>query len=123
MIKAMLLVGLGGGVGSMFRYSISVLFNKFSTTLFPWPTFIVNVLGSFLMGLLISYFGRSLIVSPNLKLLLVAGFCGGFTTFSTFSIEGLNLLNSGNTTIAITYILGSIFFGLIAVWLGVTIGK
>jgi|SRR5690554_2622526 len=123
MIKAMLLVGLGGGVGSMFRYSISVLFNKFSTTLFPWPTFIVNVLGSFLMGLLISYFGRSLIVSPNLKLLLVAGFCGGFTTFSTFSIEGLNLLNSGNTTIAITYILGSVFFGLIAVWLGVTIGK
>ncbi|HTO39210.1 MAG TPA: fluoride efflux transporter CrcB [Brumimicrobium sp.] len=123
MIKAMLLVGLGGGVGSMFRYSISVLFNKFSTTLFPWPTFIVNVLGSFLMGLLISYFGRSLVVSPNLKLLLVAGFCGGFTTFSTFSIEGLNLLNSGNTTIALTYILGSVFFGLIAVWLGVTIGK
>lgn len=123
MIKAMLLVGLGGGVGSMFRYSISVLFNKFSTTLFPWPTFIVNVLGSFLMGLLISYFGRSFIVSPNLKLLLVVGFCGGFTTFSTFSIEGLNLLNSGNTTIAITYILGSVFFGLIAVWLGVTIGK
>lgn len=119
----MLLVGLGGGVGSMIRYSISVLFNKFSTTLFPWPTFIVNVLGSFLMGLLISYFGRSLIVSPNLKLLLVVGFCGGFTTFSTFSIEGLNLLNSGNTTIAITYILGSVFFGLIAVWLGVTIGK
>lgn len=119
----MLLVGLGGGIGSMLRYSFSVLFNKFSTTLFPWPTFIVNILGSFLIGLLFSFLSRNLITSPDLKLLLIAGFCGGFTTFSAFSIEGLTLLNDGNTSIALLYILGSVLFGLLAVWIGVTIGK
>lgn len=123
MLKTLLLVGFGGGIGSIFRFLISVLMNKYNHTVFPWATFIVNILGCLIIGLLIGYFDRQLISNPNLKFLFITGFCGGFTTFSTFSAENIGLFNSGHSFLAVLYITLSIVFGIAAIWLGLVFSK
>ena len=82
MVRNLLLVALGGGLGSVCRYLVS----RMVESSFPWGTFAVNILGSLLIGLLVALVGKG-IVSNEIKLLLVTGFCGGFTTFSTFANE------------------------------------
>lgn len=101
---------LGGGIGSMLRYGVSLL------TL-PMPTLVVNVLGSFLIGL---FYGLSARFgwSDSVRLLLTTGLCGGFTTFSTFSNETLQFVKDGNAFAAVGYVVASVVLGLIAVWLG-----
>lgn len=123
MLKAILLVGFGGGIGSIFRYLVSILMEKYNHTIFPWATILVNVLGCLIIGLLIGIFDRQLISNSNLKFLFITGFCGGFTTFSTFSSENLGLFNTGHSFLAILYIVLSIFVGLMAVWLGLTLSR
>jgi len=109
MLKDLIFVGIGGCFGSTGRYWLSVVFlNNFGIPL-PWPTFIVNVLGSFLIGILISLTWKT----PEMwRLLLITGFCGGFTTFSTFSYENLRLWQEGNTQIALIYIILSLLLGI-----------
>ncbi|MBB5334783.1 CrcB protein [Chryseobacterium koreense] len=87
---------------------------------FPMGTFVVNLLGCFLIGLFTSYFMK---FDNPLKFLLIAGFCGGFTTFSTFSAENVSLWQSGNYGILALYILLSIIFGIFAVYLGLNLSK
>lgn len=118
MSKNIILVLLGGGIGSVIRYLISYFFNKYQTTFFPWPTFIANSLGCFLIGLFFAYTLKNNVQSETLKLLLITGFCGGFTTFSTFSLENLQLIQNQNYTLAITYTIASLLIGTIAVFLG-----
>ena len=118
MSKNIILVLLGGGIGSVIRYLISYFFNKYQTTSFPWPTFIANSLGCFLIGLFFAYTLKNNVQSETLKLLLITGFCGGFTTFSTFSLENLQLIQNQNYTLAITYTISSLLIGTIAVFLG-----
>ncbi|MFY8098086.1 MAG: fluoride efflux transporter CrcB [Flavobacterium sp.] len=118
MSKNIILVLLGGGIGSVIRYLISYFFNKYQTTFFPWPTFIANSLGCFLIGLFFAYTLKNNVQSETLKLLLITGFCGGFTTFSTFSLENLQLIQNQNYTLAITYTISSLLIGTIAVFLG-----
>ena len=84
---------------------------------FPWSTFTVNVAGCFLIGLLTAWIARQSL-SADIRLLLVVGFCGGFTTFSTFSNEALALMRSGETVLFALYLAGSIVAGLLAVWAG-----
>lgn len=110
MIKNLILVSVGGGLGSVFRYLGGILISKQSG--FPTSTFLVNIIGSFIIGLLIA----KLFHSPNetIRLLLVVGFCGGFTTFSAFSAETFQLLQDGSFSTAILYVLGSIILGLLA---------
>jgi len=122
MIKDLLYVGLGSFVGGICRYLIA-LFVKGGNGAFPWATFITNIAGCLLIGLLLALFNRLPSASPQLNLMLTVGFCGGFTTFSTFSKESLALLQSGNYTTFALYTLGSMLLGIAAVALGYAIAK
>lgn len=114
-MKEFLLVFLGGGVGSMMRYVVTLLLGRVSAGGFPWATFTVNVVGSFLIGALSAWVARG-VLSADARLLLVVGVCGGFTTFSTFSNEMLSLLRSGQTAVFFLYTFVSLALGLLAVW-------
>ena len=116
MIRNILLVAAGGAIGSTCRYLISTYFSRTSTA-FPWPTLMVNLLGSLLIGLLVGLFNKEEL-SPEMKLLLVTGFCGGFTTFSTFANESYEMMKVGEVLLAAIYIGSSVAVGVIAVWLG-----
>lgn len=122
-MKQILFVGLGGAVGSIVRYLISVLTMKHYETSFPVATFIVNIAGCFIAGLIFGLFTHETSEAQNLKLLLLTGFCGGFTTFSAFALENVKLINSGSMATAISYILMSVAAGLLAVWLGLVITR
>lgn len=123
MIKQVLIVGLGGGCGSILRYLTSVFTAKQYTGSFPLSTFVVNILGCIVIGLLIGLSERNQIISPDLKLLLITGFCGGYTTFSTFSAENFNLMQNGNYVILAMYVLTSTAIGLLAVYVGSSLAK
>lgn len=123
MLKQILLVGLGGGLGSVLRFLTSVLMNKYNTSLFPLATFSVNILGCFLIGLFLGFFGQNIQENQSLKLLFITGFCGGYTTFSAFASENFILLQNQNYWTAISYTIASILVGLLAVWIGFVISK
>lgn len=118
-----LLIFLGGGLGSGLRYLLSSNLLSVPGIAFPWPTFFVNLIGSFLLGLLITFFEKHLSHSREMLLFTTTGFCGGFTTFSTFSYENFYLLKNGNTTISIIYILASVLGGLLAAWGGYLLAR
>ncbi len=123
MIKSLLLVGFGGGIGSIFRYLTSFYISKYFPSKFPIGTFAVNLLGCFLIGMLVGYFEKNNLVNSDMKFLFVTGFCGGYTTFSAFGYENMNLFQSNNTLLAFTYIGASLIFGLLAVWFGLFLAK
>lgn len=121
-MKELLFVFLGGGVGSTLRFFASMVWRHMSLNpryegiLFPWPTFVVNILGCFLIGLFYEY-SQQWDLSPEARLFLTTGFCGGFTTFSTFSYEGMTLLHDGNYSVYFIYLTASIVLGLLAAFL------
>jgi len=123
MLKTLLIVGLGGGIGSIFRYLTSVLTQKHVQSLFPWATFLVNVIGCLIIGILVGLFAKQQIENTDLKLLFITGFCGGFTTFSAFALENIKLFQSGNTLLALLYIALSVMLGVFAVWIGMLLVK
>jgi CrcB protein len=90
MIKNLLLVGLGGATGSMLRYAVTLLIGS---SIFPYATLFVNIIGSFLIGLVIAFCIKDESIVNNWKLFLATGICGGFTTFSAFSMENMQLLH------------------------------
>lgn len=122
-MKQVLFVGLGGAAGSVLRYLVSVITAKYYAASFPLATFIVNIAGCFLAGLIFGLIAQETTESQNLKLLLITGFCGGFTTFSAFAMENVKLINVGNTTVAVFYLIASISAGLFAAWLGVSLTR
>lgn len=111
MIKSLLLVGAGGALGSIARYLVSVLFFYYAIYS-GWATLLVNVVGSFLIGLFIP------MLSSNGYLFAVVGFCGGFTTFSTFSTQALQLFQAGERFTAATYVALSLVVSVLMVLLG-----
>lgn len=117
-LKNLLLVAVGGGLGSLLRY----LCQKFIPTAnpgdFPFGTFIVNVLGCFFIGLIYGIASKSNALTQDWILLLTTGFCGGFTTFSAFSYENINLMRHGKYLYPALYISGSVILGLGATFLG-----
>ncbi|MCQ2973207.1 MAG: fluoride efflux transporter CrcB [Bacteroidales bacterium] len=116
-MKNILFVLLGSGIGGVLRYLISkyLKFSIFGS--FPLATFLINILGCFLIGLFCELFNKNEI-SENLKILLTVGFCGGFTTFSTFSNESFGLIKTGDYLSTAVYISISVFLGILAVYLG-----
>lgn len=115
MFKNFLLVGLGGAIGSMLRYAISLLV---TVKQFPYGTFIVNIAGSFIIGAVLALSLKNDMFSNNWKIFLATGICGGFTTFSAFAAENMALLQSGKYGIAFIYIMASLLLGIAAVVLG-----
>lgn len=123
MSKEIIYIFLGGGTGSVLRYCIQLLMHeRIMPYSFPWATFTVNLLGSFLIGLFYALSER-FNLSFEVRLLLTTGLCGGFTTFSTFSNDGMNLLKGEFYGTFILYTLLSIAIGLVAVMAGGYIGK
>lgn len=123
MIKTLLLVGFGGGLGSILRYLSSVLVTRHFNTAFPLATFLVNITGCFLIGLLVSMVEKQTWAGDNFKYLFITGFCGGFTTFSAFAHENVGLISNQQTLIAFAYIAASVVIGLLFIWLGMAAGR
>ena len=123
MIKSFLIVGLGGAAGSMLRYGVQRILNPQSAAIFPTGTLLVNIIGCFLIGMLWSIVSRSITWNEEMKLLLMTGFCGGFTTFSAFTLEGIGLLRESKTILLVIYITASVLGGLFATLIGIRIFK
>ena len=123
MIKNFLIVGVGGAVGSMLRYAIQKFFQAQPAAAFPTATLLVNIAGCFLIGILWSLVSRSLTWNDEMKLLLMTGFCGGFTTFSAFTLEGIGLLKENRTVLFVIYLTASVVGGLLATFIGIRIVK
>ncbi|MEY8320448.1 fluoride efflux transporter CrcB [Lachnospiraceae bacterium 46-61] len=111
-----LMVALGGGMGAVFRYLLTKIQLPFETT-FPIITLFTNFAGAFLIGIVVSVAAKYGL-SEKMTLFLKTGLCGGFTTFSTFSLESITLIEQKNNGIAYCYIICSIVFCMIGVWLG-----
>lgn len=118
MLRIILLVGAGGFLGSVARYLASKYIQQSLLSPFPFGTFWVNILGCFLIGLFYGLSERSGFMTNELRLFLTVGFCGGFTTFSTFANENMGLLRDGAFLYFALYTGLSVFFGLVAVYLG-----
>lgn len=117
-MKQILIIGLGGFLGTIARFGISKLNIYWQFLSLPIGTLTVNVLGSFIIGLVIGFSNKTGALSPNLQLFLTVGICGGFTTFSTFSFENLQLMQNGQLLTALLYTLLSLILGFGAVYLG-----
>ena len=120
-MKQILYIFLGGGIGSVVRFLMSSFTQKLWTVnAFPMGTFMVNILGCFIIGVLSSIFLKT---DSYLKFLLITGFCGGFTTFSTFSSESFNLWQNADYSTLFLYIILSVVIGILAVFTGYQVVK
>jgi len=121
-MKQLLLVFIGGGFGSALRYIIGKYLNS-SVSGIPWGTFAANVLGSLFVGIILGLAAKQNSLSQNQILLLATGFCGGFTTFSTFAYENHVFLKSGDFTSFAIYSIASFVVAFLAVFLGLFLVK
>jgi CrcB protein len=122
-LTKIVLVMMGGGLGSLSRYGITLLSVKLFGFRFPWGTLIVNLTGCFLIGLSFALAERSSLMNPTVRLFFVTGFLGGLTTFSTYGYESFNAIYMGNQWIAIGNVVFNNVAGLSLVYLGFRLGN
>ncbi len=115
MIKNILLVAAGGGLGSALRYGCYLLLKNQP---FPFATVLINIAGSFVIGIIMALSIKDNNFSDNYKLFFATGLCGGFTTFSAFSYENVELIQTGRYNLVFLYILASVIAGIVAAWFG-----
>ncbi|TMI68619.1 MAG: fluoride efflux transporter CrcB [Bacteroidetes bacterium] len=118
MIRNILLVGIGGGMGSIVRYLCQRWFAFNYPAHFPWATFAVNITGCLLIGIFWGLSFKSFSGNESWKLFLMTGICGGFTTFSAFTLEGIGLLREEKPGLFFFYVIGSVTLGLLATYGG-----
>ncbi len=123
MFRSILLIGMGGFIGTVLRFLTGRFFQFIIHSSFPFGTFIVNVTGSLLIGFFFGLFDRGGLQSQDWRLFLTIGICGGFTTFSSFASENFIMLREGQVVQFFVYTSTSIILGLLAVWLGYLITK
>lgn len=123
MVKSIFIVGFGGFIGTVARFLISRYFQINLTSVFPWGTFIVNIVGCLLIGIIYGISEKGNFLSPEVRLFLTVGICGGFTTFSTFSNDAFLLLRQEEWIRFAFYTSLSFFIGLLAVYGGRVILK
>ena len=123
MLKSLLLVGSGGFIGSALRYLVQVNAEKILNSTFPIGTMIVNITGSFVIGVIYAFAEKGNLMSPEWRIFLAVGICGGFTTFSTFTMDNLNLMKDNSLIQLLFYTGGSLFIGILAVYLGILITR
>lgn len=118
MNRIWLIIGLGGFLGSVARYFTALQFTKWFPSAFPWGTFVVNIVGCLLIGLIYGFAERYQWSTPALRLFLATGFCGGFTTFSSFAFENVQLIQTGSFGVLAAYTVASVVLGLAFATLG-----
>jgi fluoride exporter len=120
-----LAVALGGALGSLARFWLAAAMTMLTGPRFPWGTLLINILGSFVIGVVaaVTLTPARVAMHPDLRVFLMVGVCGGFTTFSAFSLQTLELLQSGDAWPAAGYIAGSVVLCLAAVWGGWLLGR
>ncbi len=122
-MKAIGIIWLGGGLGSVLRYLSQVWVSRILGISFPFGTFLVNILGCFLIGLFFAVAEKYAFFSSEWRLFLITGLCGGFTTFSSFSYEGLSLYKQGDYGYFFLYLILSVVIGLLATVFGFSLVK
>lgn len=122
-MNSFLAVAAGGAIGAAGRYGVGLWATRVLGHGFPWGTLIANILGCLAMGVLIRYLATHLPASNEVKLFLTTGLLGGFTTFSTFSLDFATLLERGDNVAAFSYLMASVVISLIAVFVGLQLGR
>ena len=107
-----------GALGTLSRYWLTGLVHRYSRESFPWGTLVVNILGCFLIGIVMCFVQERQLLGPESRVVIVVGLLGGFTTFSAFGYETVALVRGGEFVLALLNILGNVFVGMLAVWLG-----
>ena len=123
MMKQVLAIAVGASAGAICRWWVVLLMQRWFGTSYPWATLLVNALGSFILGFLVIWFLDRTHLSDLLRLLLTVGFLGSFTTFSTFSVETVRLLEQGNITLSLVHTFGSVVLCIAMAWFGMLLAK
>ena len=123
MLKNIFIIGLGGGIGSIARYLCQKYISETFPHPFPFPTFIVNIIGCLLIGIFYGLSEKGNILTPEWRFFLITGICGGYTTFSTFAYENVMLLKSGDFLYFGLYAALSVFFGIACTFAGIAFIK
>jgi CrcB protein len=123
MTRLIFIIGIGGFIGTIARYFLQQVIYKFYPASFPFGTLSVNLLGCLLIGIFYALSEKGNVLSPEWRMFLTTGLCGGFTTFSTFSYESVQLLNDGEYTYVTVYALASVIIGILATIFGIWLTK
>ena len=119
MLRTILIVGTGGFIGSVMRFLVQVFIERGMASTFPWGTFIANIAGSFIIGIVFALAEKGNLMSAEWRIFLAVGICGGFTTFSSFAYNNLMLLKENAFGQLFWNVGGSLFFSILAVYLGI----